>query len=227
MATWDQRLPGLDLSERLFALIKGPDGRGLPLGRFYQFRMAFDTLNAKGSFKVMGDEVAELLKADVILPESSLKPALRERNLLEKWMAPEGRRFTGPTLLGIREISETLEFKSSYTLTVHAPEDSLEMEILPAAVDEVARLTRAARDGDYGELLELLGASETRQGETEPDGDFTSVETHICSAVLKADASGMMIKHPYINGRLQHLLARWTFKASHCRRVQTAGLCPG
>ena len=43
------------ISERLFALLKGPEGRRLPLGRFYQFRMAFDTLNVKGSFKVMGE----------------------------------------------------------------------------------------------------------------------------------------------------------------------------
>ena len=42
--------------------------------RFYQFRLAFDKTQAKGSFKVMADELAEKLEADIILPRSSVKP---------------------------------------------------------------------------------------------------------------------------------------------------------
>ena len=38
----------------------------LPGGGFYQFRLAFATTQAKGSFKVMEDDVAELVEADVI-----------------------------------------------------------------------------------------------------------------------------------------------------------------
>jgi hypothetical protein len=87
--------------------------------------MAFDVVNAKGSFKVMDNEVAKLLKADVVLPESCLKPGLKDRNLLERMMSPEGRRFNGPAVVGIREISRELEFNSSYSLLVHAPEESL------------------------------------------------------------------------------------------------------
>jgi hypothetical protein len=43
-------------------------------GRFYQFRLAFDKTQAKGSFKIMEDEVAKKLEADIILPKSSVKP---------------------------------------------------------------------------------------------------------------------------------------------------------
>ena len=201
------------ISQSHFSKLKDPAGKPLPAGRFYQFRIAFDNLNAKGSFKVMGDEVAQLLKVDVVLPESCLKPSVKERNLLQKMLSREGRRFHGPAVLGIREVSENLEYKSSYTLTVHAPEDSLQLEILSAALHEVEKVTRAAKDGDYEELLELLGASEALRAEDEVQPDCTSVETLVCSAVLKADASGMMIKHPYVNGRLQSLLARWVYKA--------------
>ncbi|MCI0421723.1 MAG: hypothetical protein L0312_21270, partial [Acidobacteria bacterium] len=64
------------ISQALFSSIKSPDGESLPAGRFYQFRMGFDAVNAKGSFKVMDNEVAKLLQADVVLPDSCLKPAL-------------------------------------------------------------------------------------------------------------------------------------------------------
>ena len=42
--------------------------------RFYQFRLAFDKAQAKGSFKIMADDLAEKLEADIILPKSSVKP---------------------------------------------------------------------------------------------------------------------------------------------------------
>src|SRR2546430_1100950 len=116
------------IAQSLFSKWKDPAGKPLPARRFYQFRIAFDSFNAKGSFKVMGDEVAQLLKVDVVLPESCLKPSVKERNLLQKMLSPEGRRFHGSGVLGIREVSENLEYKSSYTLTVHAPEDSLQLE---------------------------------------------------------------------------------------------------
>jgi len=199
------------ISRSLFGQFKTADGRLLPLRRFYQFRMAFDGLNAKGGFKVMADHVAGALQADVVLPESCIKPALKDRGLLQRMLAPEGRRFHGPAVLGIREVSQELEFRSSYTLTAHAPEDSLELEILPEALEEVGKVIRAAREGKYAELLELLGASDTRQGSEETDAGHTSVESHVCSAVLKADGSGFMVRHPFVNGRLQTLLARWAF----------------
>jgi hypothetical protein len=48
----------------------------LPARHFYQFRLAFNRTQAKGSFKVMENDVAEQVGADIILPKSSMKPAL-------------------------------------------------------------------------------------------------------------------------------------------------------
>ena len=113
---------------------------------------------------------------------------------------------------GIRDFSRQIEYKSSYTLTVHAPETCLEEEIIAAALEEVSQLTKAAREGDYAYLLERLGASESQSLEGKVPAEFTSLETQVCSAVLKADASGLMLRHPFIHGRLERLLARWTYK---------------
>ena len=41
-------------------------------------------------------------------------------------------------VLGIRDYSRELEFKSSYTLTEHAPLDSLRTEIIPRALRKSA-----------------------------------------------------------------------------------------
>ena len=49
-------------------------GRQIGAHRFYQFRLAFDKTQAKGAFKVMADEVARHLDADIILPRSCVKP---------------------------------------------------------------------------------------------------------------------------------------------------------
>src|SRR2546425_6442820 len=50
------------------------NGQELPSNRLYQFRLAFDSTQAKGACKVMEDDVAEHLSTDIILPESSVKP---------------------------------------------------------------------------------------------------------------------------------------------------------
>ena len=78
------------ISRSLFGRFKNSDGKPLLLRRFYQFRMAFDGLNAKGGFKVMANHVAEAIKADVVLPESCIKPALKNRGLLQRMLSPEG-----------------------------------------------------------------------------------------------------------------------------------------
>ncbi|HEU0140157.1 MAG TPA: hypothetical protein VFQ79_10615, partial [Bryobacteraceae bacterium] len=42
---------------------------GLPARHFYQFRLAFNRTQAKGSFKVMENDVADHISADIILPK--------------------------------------------------------------------------------------------------------------------------------------------------------------
>jgi len=63
-------------------------------GRFYQFRMAFASTQAKGAFKVMENDVAEALEADFVLPESAVKPGLKTQAVMYSIFGP-GRRFRG------------------------------------------------------------------------------------------------------------------------------------
>ena len=174
----------------------------LPLNRMYQFRLAFENTQAKGSFKVMEDDAADLLRVDIILPLSSVKPGLRDSDKLKQ----EGRKFQGRVVLGIREFSRPLEFESSYTLIEHAPDDSLQLEILPEALKQVRSLNESLMAGDYRQLLEILGIDPEDRSE---DEEVRNVE-----ATLMADKSGHMVRFPYLNQQLNRLLARWAYKAS-------------
>ena len=183
----------------------------LPSDRFYQFRMAFANTQAKGAFKIMEDDVADALEADFVLPESAVKPGLKVPAVMYSIFGP-GRRFRGHTVVGIREFSRQLEFESSYTLLEHAPEDSIQLEILPQAMKQVARLSEAVGEGRYEELLELLGRHPDRSSdvlEVDPSEEFRIVE-----GLLLADASGEIVRHPYVNNQLNKLLARWAFKTA-------------
>lgn len=177
----------------------------LPENCFYQFRLAFEKTQAKGSFKVMEDEAAQLLDADIVLPESAVKPGLKAPALMYSVFG-KGRRFRGPVVLGIREFSRKLEFESSYTLIEHAPDDSLQLEILPEALGQVRRLNDSISEGRYQELLELLGLDDAERAEDE--------EVRTVEATLLADTSGHIVRYPYINNQLNRLLARWAFKAA-------------
>lgn len=187
----------------------------LPSNRFYQFRMAFAETQAKGAFKTMEDDVAEALAADFVLPESAIKPSLKEKKkALDGNQSNQelGRRFRGRTVVGFREFSRQLEFESSYTLLEHAPEDSIQLEILPQAMKQVAKLSEAVGEGRYAELLELLGRhpdSESGVLELDPNEEFRLVE-----GLLLADSSGEIVRHPYVNNQLNKLLARWAYKTA-------------
>ncbi len=60
-------------------------------------------------------------------------------------------------MLGIRDVSRDLQFKSSYTVVERAPEESIELEIERHALEQIEKLQPAARDGDFTELFRLLG----------------------------------------------------------------------
>lgn len=98
--------------------------RKLKIGtnRFCQFRLAFDAREpkqAKGALKAMSDRVADKLGIDVILPESSCKPSLKGGVRFLPQLGTSGRLYTGPAILGIKELSRVSEFGSSYTLVEH------------------------------------------------------------------------------------------------------------
>ncbi|MFZ3262718.1 MAG: hypothetical protein WA172_01840, partial [Terriglobales bacterium] len=181
-------------------------------GRFYQFRMAFADTQAKGAFKIMEDDVADALEADFVLPDSAVKPGLKIPAVVYSIFGP-GRRFRGDVVVGIREVSRQLEFESSYTLVEHAPEDSIQLELLPQAMKQVAKLSEAVGEGRYEDLLEILGHHPDR---SLPDGlgQDTNEEFRVVEGLLLADASGEIVRHPYVNNQLNKLLARWAFKAA-------------
>jgi hypothetical protein len=190
----------------------------LPGHRLYQFRLAFETTQAKGACKVMADDVAEKLGADIILPESCVKPEYKQPSrFLDflRWRRPkiEVRTYRGPVVFGIREVSRQLDLHSSYTLIEHAPWESIQTEIATFAMEQARKLRAACQDGRYDEVIELLGTSHA-QGPWEETGEseFTSSEHTVVEAVLKVDSSGYLIKHPHINNALNRLLAKWAFK---------------
>ena len=183
----------------------------LPRGRFYQFRMAFANTQAKGSFKTMDDDVADALHADFILPESAVKPGLKGPAVAYSGFG-SGRRFCGPIVFGIREASRQLEFESSYTLLEHAPMDCIQLEVLPQAMRQVSKLTDAVGQGRYDDLLEILGHHpDKNSGQPSEDG---SEEFRVVEGLLLADASGEIVRHPYVNNQLNKVLARWAFKTA-------------
>ena len=186
--------------------------------RFYQFRLSFDKTQAKGSFKVMADELAEKLEADVILPKSSVKPKYQGgvvRTIRSILGDRQAHSFRGHVLVGIRDVSRDLEFQSSYTLVEHAPEDSIELEIKPYALRQIEKLRKAWEENNFTELFELLGTQETQSvldvGE-EPDPEYTSSEYTVADGALVADGTGYMLKHPFVNHHLQKVLARWAYR---------------
>jgi hypothetical protein len=193
------------------------DRLNLPGGRFYQFRLAFAKTQAKGSFKLMEDDAADLVEADIILPASSVKPEYRGPSRLVRWLRQDARVFTGPVVLGVREVSRELEFGSSYTLLEHAPSTSLEHEIKPCALEEVRKLKAAVESNDFEGLLNVLGSTEAQRELGDGiayNAGYTSVENTTLEAVLKADGSGSMIFFPWVKDQLQRRLAEWAFKAS-------------
>jgi hypothetical protein len=182
----------------------------LPSNRFYQFRMSFANTQAKGAFKVMEDDVADKLETDFVIPDSAVKPGLKVPAVKDSLFGPS-RKFRGDIVVGIREVSRQLEFESSYTLVEHAPEDSIQLEILPLAMRQVTKLSEAVGEGRYEDLLEVLGHHPDK---SQPDGIESDNEFRIVEGLLLADASGQIVRHPYVNNQLNKLLARWAFKAA-------------
>jgi hypothetical protein len=179
----------------------------LPERHFYQFRLAFGETQAKGSFKVMDDDVADTLNVDIILPESSVKPSIKMPSTLTSILGFGARYLEGPIVLGIRDVSRPLQFESSYTVLQHAPAESIENEIVPQAVSTIDALKQAWKEGNHRAVVELIG-QEVRQDENSEGEAFQRV----VEATLLADGSGEITRHPYIHTQLSRLMARWAYK---------------
>src|SRR5215469_15010234 len=134
--------------------------------RFYQFRLAFERSQAKGAFKVMADEIARHLEADIILPRSCVKPKYQGgviRTVRSLVGDRQAHSFRGPVVVGFRDVSRKLEFNSSYTLLEHAPIDSVELEIKPYALSQVGKVRQAFEENNFTELFQLLGTRESQR----------------------------------------------------------------
>ena len=190
------------VSERLFQKLR------LPSGCFYQFRLAFEAkgkgMQAKGAFKVMQNHAADVLAADIIIPVSSIKPGMLEAS-------HKGFRFKSRVALGVREISRPLEFTSSYTLIEHAPMESIEQEIVPLAMSRINALKQAWQEGNHAALVEMIG-SKCSFDQSLEEGE--SEQLRAVEAILVADGSGELTRHPYVHQQLNKLLARWAFKTT-------------
>ena len=57
--------------------------------------------------------------------------------------------FTGPAILGIKQISRQSEFGSSYTLIEHASEEALQFELKLWALQRIKTMRKAWDEGDY------------------------------------------------------------------------------
>src|SRR6516162_1752329 len=103
---------------------------GLPSGHFYQFRLAFNRTQAKGSFKVMENDVADHIGVDIILPKSSMKPALPKQSLLVKLFFGDAHLSRGLVVLGIGEVPPPREFEPTYPLLTPAPEPPIDLGVI-------------------------------------------------------------------------------------------------
>src|SRR5207245_9511330 len=78
---------------------------------------------------------------------------------------------------------------------------------------QVVRLSEAVGQGRYEELLELLGRHPDKVSSDLLDQDGNE-EVRVVEGLLLADASGEIVRHPYVNNQLNKLLARWAFKTA-------------
>jgi hypothetical protein len=172
--------------------------------RFYQFRLAFCDRQAKGAFKIMDNDVADFLGADIVLPESSIKPSPAVP------ISEPGVQFHADIVPGVREVSRLLAFESSYTLIVHAPRESVEQEIIPEARISIGKLNAAFSARNHPALVELLGRRVP--DDTDEQGEEEKTPERTVEAVLLADGSGELTRHPYIHQQLNKMLTHWAYK---------------
>lgn len=168
--------------------------------RFYQFRLALETIQAKGGCKIMEDDVADQLKADIIIPVSCMKPG-----------GEPGHSLVTDAVFGVREVSEPgRTMKMGRQVLQYTTEQSLQTEMATHALAQAEKLRAAYEEGDYTQVLELLGTSKAKHvSELEQDSEYTSTARTAWEALLQVDPTGHMIKFPYVNRALNRSLGEW------------------
>jgi len=75
----------------------------------------------------------------------------------------------------------------------------------------------------------VIGATDTQrtiEAEEYADPEYTSNEYTVADACMIADGTGYMLKHPFVNGHLQKVLARWAYKLFTSGGIVLPGFCP-
>ena len=193
-------------------------------GHVYQTREAFDITikgkkvgtQAKGLLKAMENDVADFLGADIVVPESSIKP-LPELPEFGEAAGFGGRTFVSEMIIGVRETSRNIEFGSSYTVLQHASREVIDREIIPQAAAEIAELTEAWQAKNHVKVIEKVGKKISID-----EDSFDEVATRelagqeeafqAAEAILLADGSGKITRHPFVHKTLSRLVAKWAFK---------------
>ncbi len=143
-------------------------------------------------------------------------PNTRVPAKLVAWLTGEARTFAGEMILGIRECSRLLNFESSYTVIQHAPEDSFAHEIKPHALAQSSKLKELLESRDFTDCFDFSGSQKLSarwSTRLRPKATTsTSVERSVLEGILKADPTGFLVQHPWVNNQLQRVLARWAFK---------------
>ena len=114
-----------------------------------------------------------------------------------------GRRFRGDVVVGIREVSASSSLSPVTRWWSMHRRNRFSLEILPQAMKQVARLSEAVGQGRYEELLELLGRHPDKVSADLLDQDG-SEEFRVVEGLLLADASGEIVRHPYVNNQLNN-----------------------
>ena len=165
--------------------------------------MSFENTQAKGSFKIMEDDVADALSVDFVIPRSSCKPEFKKPECVRQCPTAAGRisgqYSTGRVVIGIREISRELQFSSSYTLVEHAPLNSIETEIKPIAMAAVEKVTRKS--------LDILASQMA-------DGEISQANPEAFQRTFLADASWdtlgfILLKENKLDEARDYLEAAW------------------
>lgn len=189
---------------------------------FIQFRLGYvlgDKLQFKGAVKPFSDHAADLLEVDMILPESSCKPELKDPVRLLPKLHTSGRLYSGPAVLGFRQWSKQSEFSSSSSLVENAPLKSFETEIKVRAIENIRSITKAFEDGDYSGILKLLGKAEPPLLDVSFDPEVLDQESEAeietwdpVDAVLLADKSGFALRIPFVLNHLDRKFARKIYR---------------
>ena len=179
------------------------DKLSLPAGRFYQFRLAMDnSLQAKGAFKVMDDVTA-----------AHVRGRYRPSILRDQTVSPEnGRSIWWNTIVLSCGTGSSRDLPAAgVRLQLHADRTCSQGRAagrdLPAGGSRDPGAETGLERGRHDALVEKIGGKSF-----DPDDEQVEDEQRAIEALLLADSTGEISRHPYVHYQLDKMLAKWAFK---------------